>query len=553
MFRSKLTNLFVTKEQPTSAPSKEEAKTLSGNNAVKYSSTDNPFVTEFGQLASFKSPRRFEEVSTSMRTLWDLNPLLTTMFTLYIRMITRVTQLFDGLRTASPQRGAGLRYEGIMRMLWIAIYYPDSFWKNIRLFISVGSWKDIIQMLSLDLQYHGWAHRKLDWDKMGMLILAGLENPNTTQLLKKYLPQIKSNPSCTTTESQADNIIAKWICSLLFGTKNNGYTYKQYRKLKASGIAHQWQQFISRGEFLKIDFNTIHGRALAQLVSGKFLKNQGLEKKYEEWIMNRPIAKFTGYVHELFSFPNLYALKKHQKDTINSQFMGLVEKARTGAIKNSKLLVALDVSGSMNSTAHGTKMSSAMLARIIAVFYSYLHDSIFSTFFVEFASTTRARMWEGKTPLDRVTQGVRQAVGSTNIQSVIDFLIDFTKNKSIPEEILPSGILCISDGEFDATNYSKTNLEEMRLKLARAGFSEEYLNNFKVVIWNIPNSFYSSRAKSKFETYDTKARNVFYFSGFDPSVIAFLTGVEGPVRSINSAADLFAAAMDQQILKMVEV
>jgi hypothetical protein len=51
------------------------------------------------------------------------------------------------------------------------------------------------------------------------LILVGLENPNHSELIKKYLPQIKSNSQCTTLEAQADNLIGKWICSLLFGGK----------------------------------------------------------------------------------------------------------------------------------------------------------------------------------------------------------------------------------------------------------------------------------------------------------------------------------------------
>jgi hypothetical protein len=48
-------------------------------------------------------------------------------------------------------------------------------------------------------------------------------------------------------------------------------------------------------------------------VSSKFLANQKLESKYENWIASKPIAKFTGFVHELFKnvgFGN--TLKKYQ-------------------------------------------------------------------------------------------------------------------------------------------------------------------------------------------------------------------------------------------------
>ena len=220
------------------AANKKSARTLSGNGALKYSTTGNDFVDQFGKLGSYKTPRTYEEIANDMATLWAINPLLTVCFTLFIRMITRVVVSFDGIKTASPQRGAGLKNEGIMRMMWININHRDTFWKNFGLFVMVGSWKDVFVMLSLDLQYNGWKSRMLDWDKFGQAILVGLENPNTTNLVKKYLPQLKSNAQCKTLESQANNIIAKWLCSLLFGGKNGDtqfQNYKKYRQLK-----NQW-------------------------------------------------------------------------------------------------------------------------------------------------------------------------------------------------------------------------------------------------------------------------------------------------------------------------
>lgn len=65
----------------------------------------------------------------------------------------------SAIKTSTTQRGQGLKYEGIMRMTWIALNAPETFWKNITLFIAVGSWKDIILMLSYDIQQNGWIRR----------------------------------------------------------------------------------------------------------------------------------------------------------------------------------------------------------------------------------------------------------------------------------------------------------------------------------------------------------------------------------------------------------
>ena len=263
---------------------KESAKTLSGNSALKYSTTGNLFVDQFGSLSSYKAPRNYFDISNDCAALWALDKETFVKFTLYLRMISRKTKLLNGVSTEQPQSGAELKHEGIMRMVWLSQKDPDLFWENIGLFIAAGSVKDIFVMLRQDLVYHGWDDRKLNWTKFGDLILSLLNNDQTVNLVKKYLPQIRANKSCTTVEAQANNTIAKWICSLVFGGKEGSTTYKQYRQLKNSGTAHQWQQLISQRKFDELDFDAIHGRALNLLVRSKFLKNQSLQTRYSEWI-----------------------------------------------------------------------------------------------------------------------------------------------------------------------------------------------------------------------------------------------------------------------------
>ena len=223
MFTTKQNTLFenakVTKGSDATANAfldagmETAARTLSGNGALKYSTTGNDFVDQFGFLGSYKRPRTYAEIASDMSTLWAVNPIKAVKFTLYMRMITRKVQLFEGNTTETVQRGAGLKHEAIMRMLWLYNKDRNVFWKNIYLFIAVGSWKDVIQMLKYDLEYHGWDGRTLNWNSFKELILAGLENPKTANLVKKYLPQIKARSKCTTVESQADTVIAKWIAS----------------------------------------------------------------------------------------------------------------------------------------------------------------------------------------------------------------------------------------------------------------------------------------------------------------------------------------------------
>lgn len=538
-----LPNAFV------NAGLKKGAETLSGNGALKYSSSGDAFIDQFSFLGSYKKPRTFAEIEKDCEILWTMDKRKCVMFNFYIRLITRKVNLFDGSTTEISQKGAELKHEGIMRMIWLHQKDENMFWTNIGLFVSVGSWQDIIKMLQTDLIYHGWENRILNWDKFGKLILSGLNNEHTSELLKKYLPQIKANSACTTVEAQADTMIAKWICSLLFGTKgeNSGKTYKAYRKMKTSGTAHEWQKLISQGKHALIDFNTIHGRALNLMARSKYLDNQGLKAKYEAWITKPETkdVKYTGYVHELFeSLPGqLSSLVVSRRETINKQFDTLVKKG--GESEITKFIVVRDTSGSMGSTCTGTKMTCYDIGKALALYFSEFLTGAFSKNWIEFNSSAKMHTWNGNTPIEKWYNDRSSFVGGTNFQSAINLFCQI-KKQGVAETDFPSGVLCISDSEFNPGQLGKTNVETALITLRNAGFSEEYVSNFKIVLWNLQSSYYGSNTGKKFETHGD-VPNVFYYSGFSASTISFLTG------KIETASELVEAALQQEILQMIEI
>lgn len=584
MFDSKKKTLFVattTSAKKTTTNSfinnglGKAAKTISGNGAEKYSTTGAEFVDQFGQVTGWLKPRSYAEVSKDMSLLYSIDPELSVKFILYLRMITRKVQLPNGQTTESVQRGVGLKSEAIMRMIWLHINDEKLFWNNIQLFISVGSWKDVFVMLQTDLQFNDWKDRKLNWRQFGQLILAGLENENSSELVKKYLPnaewQSKKAPSEHTLEKQTKVLIGKWLIGLLYpqfksskDVKAKGKYYKLYRKIKSSGTAHQWQQLISSGNVLNVNFDTVAGRALSLLVSSKFIANNGLTDRYTKWIESKPVAKYTGFVYELFKSYGTGSgswngwnfsssnMTSYQKTTLNKQFMGLVETGLKGLNGNSGLLVVLDTSASMGSEVSGTGMSSYTIGKSLALYFSYLLKGAFEDVWMEFAKVAKLRKWQGSTPLARWDNEKSSIVGNTNFQGVVDEFIRM-KRSGVPESDFPKGILAISDGEFDRLKCVGTNTELMLTKMRQAGFSKAYIDEFKFVFWDIRNGYYSKKKKANFETYGNYD-NVFYKSGFDGSIISFLFGKEGAdgiVTTPKNAEELFDAAMDQEVLNMV--
>lgn len=87
--------------------------------------------------------------------------------------------------------------------------------------------------------------------------------------------------------------------------------------------------------------------------------------------------------------------------------------------------------------------------------------------------------------------------------------------------------------------------------LSQGGFSKEYVNNFKVILWDIPNGYYG-KPQTAFEDFaDTP--NLFYMSGLDGSAIAFILGTEYNPTIPKTAEELFLAAMNQEVLFLLEV
>jgi len=516
--------------------------TLSGNGALKYSSTNDPFVDQFGTMGTFKKPRTFQQISEDCEKLYASDRVSAIKFIFFLRTITRKVSLEKGKSTQESQKGGELRYEAIMRMLWLYNKEPKVFKDNLILFVLLGSWKDIISMLKYDLMYHGWEGRVLDWEFMGGFILSALQIDSQTNLVKKYLPSIRATSKCKTVESQADTMIGKWITSLLFGKKSdNAGGYKMYRKLKSSGTAHEWQKLISQSRFAELDIKSIHGRALSILMKSGFFHKKGLADKLTQFVKTSETIKYTGFVHELFE--NL-SNDKTLLEAIDKQFMELIRKAGESQTNS---IVVIDTSGSMTSKAHGTKTSSLNIAKGLALYFSYFLKGKFQNSFIEFASSSIMRGWTGNSPTQKWKNFTATGMGSTNFQSVIDLFVNLKTSGKVEESDFPTSIICVSDGEFNPSQLGKTNVDTAREKLRKAGFSQEYCQNFVIVLWNITNDFYGADRGAKFETMATEP-GTYYFSGYSASVISFLTG-----GKILNAREVFDNAMNQEVLNLIQV
>ena len=302
-----------------------QKNTVTWNGAVSNSTSGSSLLDYFAKCGSYRN-RTCEEVNADMASIFGSDPENAMKMLLYNRMITRKAKGFQ-LETETVQRGQGQRDEFIKSVAWLENNYPDLLYNNLWLVPIVGSWKD----LWYDSAATGFYYY-VNPEKVYELVRVGMQSEYHRALLAKNLPAIRSRRNMGKKNDRRRRL-SKWargLCEYL------GWTERQYRKFKSNPEhgAHDFQRLMCNNEWSSLDFNTVSGKALFNLISqrGKDRKNvierHNLEKKYLEWIQSQPVAKFTGYPFELYMAASTGSRTLIQKHTYDKQFEGLLKTAR---------------------------------------------------------------------------------------------------------------------------------------------------------------------------------------------------------------------------------
>jgi hypothetical protein len=521
---------------------------MTENGALSYATTGSVCVDQFGKAGSYRG-RDIEDVFKEQEELWNENKEFAIKFPFYLRMITRKTKLQNGDATTSVQRGQGARDESFKRLLWLAEKQPDLFYKNIWLLPIVGSWKDLWVLLTMC--------DSLDREKIYSVIAEGCQNETQRDLVKKYLPQIRSSKKCTTEWASKTNLFAKDFC------KWAGWNSTEYRKFKSTGKAHEFQKFISTKQYDKLDWNKISGKALLNLSTGKFLSNQNLSESYIDWITQHTNVKFNGYAYELGR--KLYQLRygmnvnevkeKITKMTVDAQFENLIKNGKedNGAI-NGNVWCALDTSGSMCcKISKNSELSAFDVCVSLGIYFSTLNEGSFHKNVIMFDNESEIKQLSGTfSEMYHQITNSKTAWGGTNFQSVIDEIVRIRRNRpNIPLEDYPTTLLVISDMQFNSCGRYDTNYEVMKKKLYTA-FPEDFVNSMKFIWWNVN----ANRIVDVPSTIDDGG--CYFFSGFDGSVISLLLGGQSEVvdketgeKRKPTMEEIIETTMNQEVLKLL--
>ena len=554
----KMGNLF------TDALTKHDA--LTWNGAVSNSTSGNNVLDYFGKAGSYRG-RKPEDISQSMANIFAEDPVLASKAVFYNRMITRKTKGF--FESEVVQRGQGQVDEFVKSMAWLEVNNPDLLYHNLWLVPVVGAWND----LWYDGPGSGFYHY-VKPEVVYQLIKYGLADEYNRALIAKYLPKIRSRKATKNDRHRRKNAWARGLCRYL------GWSEKDYRNFKSNKehAAHAWQRIACEGRWSELDFNTIPGKALFKLVSGKgkdgrtLIERHNLENKFLEWIKSQGVAKFTGYPYELFKKAKCRERSLIEKYTYDAQFEGLIQLAKKNVdpeVLKRGVFCALDTSGSMGYLGHYGYSSGDTLQPIdvcvgLGIYFSSLLEGSFKDHVIMFSDRSQILKLKGSF-CEKVDQVPDNAMGSTNFQSVIDEICRVRRdNPEIPVEDYPEILLVVSDMQFnpvakpsdwygynggDIERDTKTNYEEAMRKLREVG-----LPDMTIIWWNV-NGAHSTDFPSTIDDPGTVL-----ISGMDGAIVTSILGGQeevvdeqtGEKRKLNPYEQM-VKALDQEVLNQIKV
>lgn len=517
--------------------------TLTENGAMAFSTVGTALADQFGKAGSYRG-RDIKLVFNDQQALWNEDPEKALRFIFYLRNITRKVKELDG-NVTEVTMGQGNRDESFKRLLWLAKYQPETFYKNLIMIPLVGSWKDLWTLLYYDKVLGVDAINYVGRGNIYHTLMFGMKYDSSVDLIKKFMPRIRAEKKCTTEFSELMNRYAKEFARYM------KVSYAEYNKFKSSGNAHTFQQLISKQEYDKLDWNKIPGKAMLLMAASKFLDNHDLLEPFSSWVESTLTAKFTGYAYDLVNVAHTAVAKNQDalKILINKQFDKLISTAKEKGAQTGNVWCALDTSGSMSATIGNGKLRAIDVCIGLGVFFSTLNTGEFHKSVVMFDDKSTAMRLKGDF-CDMVHQieYEKTAWGSTNFNSVIAELVRIRRQKPyVPLEDYPTTILVVSDMQFNDTSRGTTPHEES-LAMLRTEFPDEYVDNLKFVWWDC-----TGRVGNYPATLNDSGN--YFFSGFDGSIVQLLLGdeVETKEKKHPTMEEIIERALNQKFFDYLKI
>lgn len=187
------------------------------------------------------------------------------------------------------------------------------------------------------------------------------------------------------------------------------------------------------------------------------------------------------------------------------------------AQSDERILPMVDVSGSMWCSAGASNTSCLDVAVALGLYLSERNQGVFKDTFLTFSEkpelvTVRGTLKQRYDSMSTARWGM-----NTDIQKAFETVLASAKKHAVPEELMPTMILILSDMEFDHCGSSRMSMSAMNMISSQ--YQQSGYTMPKIVFWNL-----NARPGNVPVTVDQ--HGVSLVSGFSPSIMTSLLSNE---------------------------
>jgi hypothetical protein len=352
------------------------------------------------------------------------------------------------------------------------------------------------------------------------MIALGLQNPETTGLVCKWLPREKS----------AKGALARELIEFL------GITPKQYRKTLSAVTTTE--TLMCAKEWEKINFSHVPSLASSRYRKA-FLKNA--TAKYESYVQ----ALTSGDASVKVNTEGLYPYQvtqniSHNLDTVSRQFLNAQWNALKNYVGDAKLLPMIDVSGSMmcplgvNPMVKSKATSNITCMDVAVSLGMYLANKNLGSFkdtYLSFTSNPVLATLTGDIVDNWYTIKHKNVGYDTNIEKAFIKIVEVAVKNKVAQEEMPEYLVILSDMQMNSVTSGKSVYGVAKELYKKAGYALP-----KLIFWNL-NSY--DNVPVKFDKEGTAL-----VSGFSPAIVeAVLSANLNEVKDITPYDVMLEAIM----------
>jgi hypothetical protein len=317
-------------------------------------------------------------------------------------------------------------------------------------------------------------------DVAASIIIAALDNKNS--LCAKWMPRKGVNANILRTYMQL--------------------TPKQYRKLIV-GLSNTVEQKMCAGKWTEIDFSKVPSLASARYQK-TFSRRAG--EHYAKYIEALQKGEATINASAVYPYDIIKSYKFGDSDVASEQWKALPNYMEGST---DRIIPVVDVSGSMTCPAgRNTSVTCMDVAVSLGLYISERTAGPFKDQFITFSSNPKIQKVQGNLGNRIRSMETAEWGMSTDLEKVFKLVLSSAKLYSVPESLMPTKILILSDMQFNAcvTNDSQSALDMIEKQYEQAGYKMP-----TVIFWNI-------NACGNVPTTFSKS-GVALVSGFSPSIM----------------------------------